>query len=316
MCWSIEGRHTSTIATLEEERAPRRSGSLHGVLRRAIPLEAHLAQCRWDAENVECGACVASRIERHRKLNRAGARAARHRSRDTSRHKRKAARRAPLRSMGDLPRCEEVACHGFSCVAVHLKEMVLAILGICAILLPLFLVPLLIADHWIYTSSLPVINTSRVRVRVAPPLEPYRPQDCEWAAPSAKAFNSGSPRIAVCLAGAFRTITSPQVHTNIARFIESMSSNTHIFAVGQLGDEKGTGPHVLGQKSRLSENALRPAWQRLQPVCVRYDEQPPPCQESSCTGQWHKWSSCARLAEAFAQRRGSNTICSSSFVST
>lgn len=182
----------------------------------------------------------------------------------------------------------------------------LTLLGCCAVLVPFLLIPLLIADHWMYTSSLPVINASRVRDRVGPPLLPYRRQDCAWAAPSTKAFDRGrgSPRIAVCLAGAFRTITSRQVYSNIARHIESLSPNTHTFAVGQLGDEKGTGPHILGQKARLSEDALWPAWQRLQPVCVRYSEEQPPCQESSCTGQWNKVTACARMAQAYAQQRG------------
>eukprot|EP00966_Prymnesium_polylepis_P326131 7382059-Prymnesium_polylepis.1 len=150
---------------------------------------------------------------------------------------------------------------------------------------------------------LPVHNTSRVRVREPPPLEPFDASECAWSAP-AQHFVGGSPRVAVCLAGAFRTVVSPVVYGNIRRQIDSFSPNTHVFAVGQLGNEMGTGPHVHGQRIGVDVTTLRPVWQALRPQCVKFDEQPPPCDESSCTGQWNKWTACARTILAFAAQRG------------
>ena len=135
-----------------------------------------------------------------------------------------------------------------------------------------------------------------------PALEPYDAKECHWSSPPPS--NSSSMQIAVCLAGAFRTIGKPAVADNIRRYIDSLGHNVHVFAVGQQEPERGTGNHLFGQKSRVDEASLHQAWMRLQPICVRVDERPPPCETSSCTGQWNKWSECARLVQAFSAARG------------
>ena len=137
-----------------------------------------------------------------------------------------------------------------------------------------------------------------------PPFGAYKPpvSKCIWSShvpPSDQSKVSSSPRIAVCLAGAFRTIVSPIVTESVRKHIRSLGRGVHVFAVGQLGTEINTGKHE-GHGLDVENVSLHNAFKRLQPICVRHDERRPPCSGSSCTGQWNKWSECVQLVKEFA----------------
>ena len=115
------------------------------------------------------------------------------------------------------------------------------------------------------------------------------------------------PRIAVCLAGGVRTLSSPAVYDSLAKWIQALDPRAVVLGQLSLRPENS----VKGQREQVDASELGPAFERLRPHCIRFDDEDDEDDEDEhggggevhcgipCTGQFSKWRRCAQMAEAY-----------------